>query len=101
MEELVQISKILSDINRVKMIALMQRDKELCVCEFCDTLELSQPLVSRHLKQMKELGIVNVKKSGKWSIYSLVSNKYIDGILSMIEEDTLKLKNIVSCYTKI
>ena len=100
MEQLVQIAKILSDINRVKMIALMQRDKELCVCEFYDTLKLSQPLVSRYLKQMKEIGIVSVKKSGKWSIYSLVSNKYLEGALSMIEEDTKKLKKIVSCYQK-
>lgn len=97
MDELVTLAKILSDINRVKMIALMHRDKALCVCEFCDTLNLSQPLVSRHLKQMKEAGIVEVKKSGKWSIYSLQNNKILDAILPMIQKDIQTLNKTVSC----
>ena len=66
MDKLVRLGKILSDINRVKILALLQREKELCVCEICDTLELSQPLVSRHLKQMREANIVSAKKNGKW-----------------------------------
>jgi len=70
-EKLVQLSKIMSDLNRVKILTLILRDKEVCVCEICDTLELSQPLVSRHLRQMKEAGILEVKKRGKWMIYTL------------------------------
>jgi len=100
MEKLVQTAKILSDINRLKIIALMQREKELCVCEICDTLELSQPLVSRHLKQMREANIVQTRQSGKWIIYSLRENKTIECFLAIIKEEIVQLPKTISCSTR-
>jgi len=97
MEKLVQLAKILSDGNRVNIIALMQREKELCVCEICDTLQLSQPLVSRHLKQMREAHLVQTKQSGKWIIYSLNENKTLNYLLDTIQEDISALSKIISC----
>jgi ArsR family transcriptional regulator len=100
MEKLVQIAKILSDTNRVKIIALMYREKELCVCELCDTLQLSQPLVSRHLKQMRDAGLVQTKQSGKWIIYSLYENEMLHCLLDTIQEDITTLPKIISCATR-
>ena len=97
MEKLVQLAKILSDGNRVKIIALMCREKELCVCEICDTLQLCQPLVSRHLKQMRETHLVQTKQSGKWIIYSLNENKTLNFLLDTIKEDIASLPKIISC----
>ena len=74
MQRLTQLAKIFSDINRLKILLLVLRDTKLCVCEICDTLELSQPLVSRHLKQMREADILQSKQEGTWVIYSLTSN---------------------------
>ncbi|HFB53642.1 MAG TPA: ArsR family transcriptional regulator [Sulfurimonas autotrophica] len=100
MNTLVQTAKILSDINRVKIIALMHREKELCVCEICDTLQLSQPLVSRHLKQMREADIVQTQQSGKWIIYSLRENATINCFLATIKEEIVQLPQIISCATR-
>ncbi len=71
MEKIVTLAKIFSDPNRVKIAALLQREGGVCVCEICDTLSLSQPLVSRHLKQMRQAGIVTAEHSGKWMVYAL------------------------------
>jgi len=71
MNELVLLSKAMSDVNRLKIIALIQREQKLCVCEICDTLQLSQPLVSRHLRQIKAAGLIVSEKKGKWMVYSL------------------------------
>ena len=71
MESLVQIAKVFSDENRVRIIALLMRDGPICVCEICDTLQLSQPLVSRHLRQIKATGLIVSEKKGKWMVYSL------------------------------
>jgi len=98
MEELVSLGKILSDINRVKIIALLKRENELCVCEICDTLELSQPLVSRHLKQMRELAVVKTQQSGKWIIYSLESNEILSYLFEPIELTVLP--KLIACSTK-
>jgi len=100
MERLVQTAKILSDINRVKILGLMQREKELCVCEICDTLHLSQPLVSRHLKQMREAELVQTKQSGKWIIYSLCEDEILNSLLDTIQKDIENLPKIVSCATR-
>ena len=97
MNTLVQTAKILSDINRVKIIALMHREKELCVCEICDTLQLSQPLVSRHLKQMREADIVQTRQSGKWIIYMLKQNDLIECLLKTIEALSQELPKVVAC----
>ena len=97
MEELVSLGKVLSDINRVRILALIQREKEMCVCEICDTLELSQPLVSRHLKQMKEAGFVSATKNGKWMVYSLSKNKNLSYLFKGIKEEILNLPQTVSC----
>jgi ArsR family transcriptional regulator len=97
MQKLVQIGKILSDNNRVKILALLKREKELCVCELCDTLQLSQPLVSRHLKQMREADVVQTKQSGKWILYSLRESSIINCFLDTIQDEIKSLPKIIAC----
>jgi ArsR family transcriptional regulator len=97
MEEVVQIGKILSDSNRVKILALLKREVKLCVCEICDTLQLSQPLVSRHLKQMREAGVVETKQSGKWILYSLRESRIINCIFDTMQDEIKNLPNIIVC----
>ncbi len=102
MQDIVKLSKIFSDINRVKIVALILRDKEVCVCEICDTLQLSQPLVSRHLKQMKAADILCVEKRGKWMLYSLIKTPH--PLLACWSEEIKKhikeLPQLVVCETK-
>jgi len=101
MQKLVSLGKILSDINRVKILSLLQRENELCVCEFCDTLKLSQPLVSRHLKQMREADIVATQQKGKWILYSLKHNTILECILINIKDEIQELPQIVSCTARL
>jgi len=85
MESLVDIAKAFSDKNRLKILTLIQREGSLCVCEICDTLGLSQPLVSRHLKQLAGANMLTASRSGKWKIYRIVSEP--SGLLfSMLDE---------------
>jgi len=98
MNELVILGKILSDINRVQIITLLKRERELCVCEICDTLQLSQPLVSRHLKQMREALVVQTEQMGKWKVYSLVQTPTISFLFKDIKSD--KLPDLISCSSR-
>ena len=102
MEELVKLAKIFSDLNRLKILALIVRNKEVCVCEVCDTLELSQPLVSRHLKHMKEANIFNAKQKGKWVIYSLNENLHpvVQCWIKEINKELSSLPKLIACNTK-
>ncbi|BAZ82686.1 metalloregulator ArsR/SmtB family transcription factor [Sphaerospermopsis kisseleviana CS-549] len=60
----------LSDPIRIKVIELL-RHSELCVCDLCDTLEISQSKLSFHLKNLKEANLVNARQEGRWIYYSL------------------------------
>ncbi len=101
-EEALRLSKAMSDINRMQITALIQREGTVCVCEVCDTLKLSQPLVSRHLKQLKEAGVVDAKKEGKWVVYSLVKSpsKLLNAYLEILKPEGEKLAPLVMCQIR-
>jgi len=56
---------------RLRLLNLLQEQKELCVCDLCEILELPQPKVSRHLAILRETGLVDVRSEGKWKFYTL------------------------------
>jgi ArsR family transcriptional regulator len=64
----------LSDPIRLEIIAYL-RDGEKCVCEIVPYLNLIQPLVSRHLRILKETGIVRCRKEGTKRMYSIVDSR--------------------------
>ena len=66
--------KQLSDQTRLRILMLVRREGELCVCELTHALELSQPKISRHLAVLREAGIVQSRREGLWVYYSLYSN---------------------------
>ena len=67
----VEFLKQLSDPTRLRALLLLHRHGELCVCELTHALELSQPKVSRHLANLRRIGIVNSRREGLWMHYSL------------------------------
>ena len=60
----------LSDPIRIRLLELL-REQELCVCELCEILEMSQSKLSFHLKTLKEAGLVRTRQEGRWIYYSL------------------------------
>jgi ArsR family transcriptional regulator len=60
----------LGDKTRLRLLNLM-RDREICVSSLTGTLGHSQPLVSRHLAYLRNSGIVEARREGKWMHYSL------------------------------
>jgi ArsR family transcriptional regulator len=56
---------------RLRLLNLLQEQKEICVCDLCEILELPQPKVSRHLAILRGAGLVDVRSEGKWKFYAL------------------------------
>lgn len=77
-----KLFKALSDPTRLDILEFM-RDGEKCVCEIIPHVKLIQPVVSRHLKILKECGVVRFKKDGNRRLYSITDQRIfqiIDGI---------------------
>ena len=67
----------LSDPIRMEIVTYL-RQGEKCVCEIVPHLNLIQPLVSRHLKTLKDAGIVRCRKDGTKRMYSIVDQRIYD-----------------------
>jgi ArsR family transcriptional regulator len=63
----------LGDRTRLRLLNLM-RDREICVSSFTGTLGHSQPLISRHLAYLRNSGIVEARRDGKWIHYSIAAS---------------------------
>ena len=63
--------KALADPTRVQLLHLVAgagRD-EACVCDLTDSVELSQPTVSHHLRILVEAGLLTRERRGTWAWY--------------------------------
>lgn len=68
---------ILNDENRLRILCLLKKHNELCVCEIHEALNLSQNLTSYHLNKLKEAGFLESKKTGVKVIYYQKKKKFI------------------------
>ena len=60
----------LADKTRLRLLNLMH-EREICVGYFTDILGKSQPKISRHLAYLRNAGIVEARRDGKWMHYSI------------------------------
>lgn len=89
----------LSDPIRLEILAYL-RDGEKCVCEIVPHLSLIQPLVSRHLKILKDVGIVRCRKDGTKRMYSIVDPQIFSVIDALTPELVTRLtKEVVKQMT--
>lgn len=100
MEKYLKVFSALSDETRLRIFVLLKKG-ELCVCELESSLNLNQSRVSHNLRILKEAGLVENKRAGKWIIYShsdySKSNAVISTIIKEIEIPEEDVKNYKSC----
>ena len=68
--ESAELFKALGDANRL-MIVDMLSCGELCACRILEKFNITQPTLSYHMKILCDCGLVNGRKDGKWTYYSL------------------------------
>lgn len=64
--------KALAHPARWTMMELIHRGGgEICVCEFQEHLDLSQPTISHHLKTLREAGLIESRREGTWVYHTI------------------------------
>jgi DNA-binding transcriptional ArsR family regulator len=66
----VETLKFLSDGNRLRILKILSR-RESCVCELIEQIGLTQPLVSYHLRKLRDAGLVRTRRKAQWVYYSI------------------------------
>lgn len=70
MRDILKAIRALSDETRLRILSLLL-EKECCVCEVMQALNISQTRASRNLGVLYEAGFLNMRKDGIWSLYSI------------------------------
>ncbi len=98
--------QILSDETRLRLLALMGGEGELCVCEFVHSLGLSQPKISRHLAILRAAEIIVPRRFAQWIFHrinpalphweSQVIEAAVEGLRdeTCVKEDRSRLENM-------
>lgn len=69
-EENAKVFKAFCDENRLMILELLQTG-EKCACKLLEDLKIGQSTLSHHMKILCDSGIVNARKEGKWTHYSI------------------------------
>jgi ArsR family transcriptional regulator, lead/cadmium/zinc/bismuth-responsive transcriptional repressor len=95
-ESLPNILALAGNEVRLKMIYLLEEEKELCPCDLADILGMSIPAVSQHLRKLKDGNIVETRKEGQTIYYSLSEEniKILKPFFKHINQQTQKLETV-------
>ena len=80
MKRLSQLFKALADPTRLRIVNLLLQERA-CVCELGSVLDLSQPLISRHLAYLRSCGLVQDYREGMRVRYTLVLKEGLEDAL--------------------
>jgi ArsR family transcriptional regulator len=69
-ERTAQLFHALSDETRLHILELLA-ESEQCVCDLTDTLKTGQSRLSFHLKTLKDAGLLQDRRDGRWVYYAL------------------------------
>lgn len=76
-KSLAVLFRVMGEPVRLQMLSLIaaQPNQEVCACELVETLRLSQPTVSHHLKVMYKAGLLEKERRGTWIYYRVVRSQ--------------------------
>jgi len=82
----------LSHPMRLRALLLLKQEGELCVCELTHALVLAQPVISRHLAQLREAGLLLSRRQGLW-VYYRVSDRLPEWVTQVIQMTIVGVAN--------
>lgn len=79
--ELAVIAKALGDPTRLQIIDALRKasPEAVCQCELLPLFDMSQPALAKHLKVLRQVGLLDMERRGLWAFYSF-SPTALDGI---------------------
>jgi len=80
---IVKILRVVADPNRLRILLLLKTE-ELSVAELQEILVMGQSTISTHLSQLKQAGLVEDRRIGKNSLYSVTSGNGNDVLVDLL-----------------
>jgi len=84
MRDFAKLFKALSDETRIRILKILL-ERECCVCEVMQALDISQSRASRNLGILQDAGFVRSRRDGLWIVYSIDEQRMKSHTASLIE----------------
>ncbi len=91
MHDLIKALRALSDETRLRIMRVLL-EKECCVCEVMQALDISQSRASRNLGLLQDAGFLTARRDGAWIIYSLdrqAANRYAISLTKLLKDSPI------------
>ena len=88
MQDLIKAMKALSDETRLRILNVLL-ERECCVCEVMQALDISQSRASRNLGILQDAGFLKAKRDGAWIVYSVdwqTANRYPTSLARLVKD---------------
>ncbi|RMD84103.1 MAG: ArsR family transcriptional regulator [Lentisphaerae bacterium] len=85
MNQLINLFKAFSDLNRLRVLAALSQHEELCACQITELLAITPASVSRHMNILISAHLVESRKEGRWVYYRLNrQNKQVNELVNWV-----------------
>lgn len=91
MQDLIKAMKALSDETRLRILNVLL-ERECCVCEVMQALDISQSRTSRNLGIIQNAGFLKARRDGTWVVYSVdweAANRYAISLAKLLKDSGL------------
>ena len=85
MNQVLSITKALSDGNRLRILMALSAHSELCACQITELLAITGAPVSRHLSILTHAGLISSRKAGRWINFRLAERPDLAPLLSWLK----------------
>ena len=88
MDDLIKATKALSDETRLRILNILL-ERECCVCEVMQALDISESRASRNLGIIQEAGFLKSRRDGTWMLYSVdweATNQYAVSLAKLLRD---------------
>ncbi|RMG63588.1 MAG: ArsR family transcriptional regulator [Calditrichaeota bacterium] len=86
MADIIKITKALSDEHRFNIVKTLLEQGEISCSRLTELFPLAQPTISYHLRVLQESGLIQVRKEGQWSYFS-VNRQALEKFLNALQKE--------------
>ena len=91
MRDLIKTMKALSDETRLRILKILL-ERECCVCEVMQALDISQSRASRNLGILQDAGFLKVRRDRVWIVYSVdwqTANRFATSLTKLLRDSPI------------
>jgi ArsR family transcriptional regulator len=91
-----QVFKAMSDESRIRIMNLLLHNKELCGTDIELILDFTQTKTSRHMNNLKNAGLVRLRKEDMWTFYYIKEEvlDVVEQIFKYLEKDQTMVQDL-------